>query len=94
MYYYIQLKLSKGEGDFPMLHASETMDAVKAALRFDFQYDDELLPVLEQQLVSDGLAALSVENGELCGYPEPVVWLKLEMEVDPDDDEAQRACAG
>jgi hypothetical protein len=88
MFYFIHFKLTKGEGAWPSLLSSESMDAVQKALHFELNNDNELLPISGYQLVADGTDAMTVESGVLTGHPEPVLWLRLEEEVDVEDEEA------
>lgn len=96
MYYILKLNLRKGEGHFPsknevlaVLPDADYEQLIRSCLRFSFNNDNGLLPVVDWKLVDDGLADFSIdESGEVVDYPKPAVWLQLEDEVDIDDVDA------
>jgi hypothetical protein len=94
MYYTIRFNLQKGEGHFPTkseLKDLKSLDAysdfLKKSMRFSFNNDNGMLPLVEWKLVDDGLSSLTFsEEGYETG-PQPAVWLHLEDEVDIEDEE-------
>jgi hypothetical protein len=92
MYYIIKFKLKKGEGHFPLSSECDLAQAnltyeqlIKSSMRFSFNNDNGLLPVVEWKLVDDGLSSLILTEDGYSSGPEPVVWLQLEEEVDTED---------
>lgn len=92
MYYIIKFNLNKGEGKFPSKEDiladfpdSNYSDVIKSNLRFSFNNDNALLPVVKWELVDDGLESMpEVLEGRENGL-KPTIWLKLEEEVDTED---------
>ena len=89
MYYIIKFQLSKSEGTMPsasdvtVAHPGKSYDeVVKDAMRFSFNNDNDLLPVVDWKLIDDGKESLLFSGSEMTGYPKPVIWLQLEDEVD------------
>jgi len=60
-------------------------EVVKDAMRFSFNNDNDLLPIVNWKLIDDGKESLQFKSDEMMGYPKPVIWLHLEDEVDIED---------
>jgi len=96
MYYILRFNLRKGEGQFPskqdVLSAFPDADyeqLIRSSLQFSFNNDNSLINIVDWKLVDDGLHSFELsDEGVVTGYPQPVVWLELEEEVDVDDEDA------
>ena len=92
MYYILKFNLQKGEGSFPIssdvlaaIPDADYKDIIKTSMTFSFNNDNELLPLVEWKLVDDGISAMSFDDNSFTSGPKPIVWLKLEDEVDIED---------
>jgi hypothetical protein len=95
MYYILKYNLQKSEGGFPnaadvsaKFPNKDCEQVLKESMKFSFNNDNGLLPVVDWKMVDEGLASFQISNGDIEGYPQPVIWLHLEDEVDMDDNDA------
>jgi hypothetical protein len=54
-------------------------------MEFSFHNDNHLLPIDRYEIIDKGLNNLEIGNEGMVKGPMPVVWLKLDEEIDPDD---------
>jgi hypothetical protein len=94
MFYILKFNLQKCEGNFPTKEDLSTIfpesnykEIIKSHLRFSFNNDNNLLPVIEWKLVDDGLKNLPRVLAGLDKGLKPIIWLKLDEEVDIEDND-------
>lgn len=95
MFYILKFILNKGEGNFPSKEDvsaafpdANYREIIKSHLKFSFNNDNKMLPVVEWKLVDDGLKSMHRVLAGLENGPKPIIWLKLEDEVDTEDKDA------
>ena len=92
MYYYLNLKMNKGVGYMPTQEdikslpaEKQNIDYIKSCMVFNLNNDNDILPIEDFKIVGDGLDNLSLNDGQISGKPNVIVWLKLAEEVDVEE---------
>ena len=80
----VQFVLSKGDGEWPDLSSlseeNKNVDYLKSCLEFMPAFDDVESVITNWKLIDAGLDDLTFAEGNLAGYPRPIIEFTLDKE--------------